>query len=392
MHPRNSHPSLAVAVAVALVAPLSTPVSLLAQQDLKYTTVRSIEFGGFMGTLMSMIPGLNTETRETVWVSGPRMRTDSENGSSFVDWEVGRFANADHESRRYWEIDVDAFGESMQEMAATMDQRMGEVRSEIAAAQEERARTGDGNPEARLDFRVSTERTGRTRGIAGFNASQVLLTIEMNAESLQAARDPNRPDLQQGKMVLFTEMWVTEAPLVAIPEEIDMRGLQQLQGNTQQSMAAFEQIFMNDPDLEIALDRSQAELEDLQGTPVESTQFFVIVPPGIEFDREQVLSLVDQSLSESVDVRGAAAQGAQDAARGALQRGLGGLGGMFGRNRQEEREESEEEAAPSEPTQVIFLRIKNRTEGVERGAVPPGTFDFPPEGYTRMEVPGIGGG
>lgn len=366
-----------VVAALAAIATVAPPTAVEAQQ-LRYTTVNELELGGQLGKVMSMLPGMGDPTRETVWISGSRMRTDVDNSSTIVDLEEGRFINIDHGSRSYFTMDLATFGERMAEVQRRMkanmgeaEQAMAEARAEMEAAREERAEMGHDDAEMSLDVQISTERTGRTRDLAGLEAEQVFMILEMRAENAAEAADPEMEELKEGKMVLLTELWLTDEPLQKLPEDFDVEQFEEM---TAGSLAGLEQIFMSQPDLKVALDRSRAELEDLQGHALESSMSWVIVPPGEEFDREKAMAWEP----EGVDVKG----GAADAAKGAMRRSLGGLFG--GGDEEEEEEEKELE-------QVTFLRVTTTLEDIVREEIPASAFEVP-EGYTEREMPGMGMG
>ena len=343
-------------------------------QDLRYTSVTEAEFGGTLGRMMSAMPGIDTEVRETTWISGPRMRTDSEGASTIMDWEAGRMVGIDHETRTYWTVDLADFGRSMRAMtdAATEDAREAPVQRGEAEARQ-------GEPTRRMEIHVSTDRTGDTREISGFRTERVFLTIEMESEEQVAGDDPENPETREGKMVLLNELWVTEENLMAVPEEMDLEGYREMASATEDDWAAMQQAFATDPDLEVAFDRSRAALEDLDGTAVESTMFWVLVPPDQDFDRQAALDDRDRSLSS--DVADAAKASAAESAKDAVKSGLGRVGGLFGGDDEEEEEEGE---AP-QPVQQTLVRIKTLLEEVERGPIPASKFEVP-EGSFEMAV------
>lgn len=373
-------PLVSAAVAATLVVVKPGPVQA---QDLTYTTVTKAEFGGAMGRMMKLVPGADTDVRETVWISGPRMRTDTEGWSTITDWEGRRWLSLDHQARTYTEIDMSDWETGMEQVSQAVQANAEQAGAESGAR---RGEVGGDAATHRLEIDLSTERTGDKRTISGFDAERVFVTLEMRAENLEVADDPEHPEMKEGVMVLLTELWLTDENLMAVPDELDMDDYREMTAGAMESWAAMEQVYANDPELQVAFDRSRAALDDLQGTAIESTLFWVIVPPDKDFDREAALADRDRSLAD--DVAAAAAESAKESAKESVKKGLGRLGGgLFGGKKEEEKEPEPEEEP--ELVQQTFMRIKTLLESVERSSIPADRFQVP-EGYTRVELGATG--
>lgn len=374
----------AVPVALFTILAAATP----AEAQVRYTTVSSIELGGAMGRMMSMMPGVDTEFRETTWISGSKMRTDSENQSTIVDLAEGRFTTLDHEAKTWWTM-------TFEDLEASMEEMQEEVRESVeeSSIPEHKPETvgapatgesADGAPQGRLDITVSTDRTGRTRTIGGYETEQVFVTIRMDAEGSPAAASAENPEMERGTMVLLNELWVTDEPLTDAIADVDMSGLREL-GTT--GMEGMGMMFQQDPNMAVAFHQSEAALEDLDGTALESNTFWIALAPDAELDREAILAQREGSLTGAA--AGAAAEGAKDAAADAVKNAGRRLGGIFGRGAKDEEPEEAVEEAP--PTQATFLRLTTRLEDLEQGPLPASTFEVPTD-YTEQPMPGAGAG
>ena len=369
-------PAAALAGVLAL-APAPDTAAQEAPRELRYSTVSEVEFGGTLGRMMRAWPGDQNEVRETVWISGPRTRTDTEHSSTIMDLEARRYTVLDHETKTYWTVDLSDWEVAMRQMAASMAEGAEEARAEDA---QRRAEAGDEEAIRRLEIDLSTERTGDRREISGYDTERVFVTLEMKAEYIDAAADSAHPEMQEGTVVILNEMWLTDEPLLALPEDLDIEGYREMSADAMDDWAALEQAYANDPEMRVAFDRSRAALEDLEGTAVESTIFWVSVPPDKEFDLQKALDDRDRSLFDDVAAAAAesAKESAKDAAENAVKSRLGGLGGgLFGGDDDEEEE--------IELVQYTFMRIKTRLEEMERGGVPASIFEIP-EGYTERVI------
>jgi len=341
---------VASTVAAALAAPL-------AGQDVTYTSRTSMDMGGAMNAIMNIaarMGGGSTETVEKQYIKGRRMRTDAnESSSTILDMEGGRWLSLDHEARTYIEVSMDSLMAMAQGMARTMGQ---------AGAAERAEPTDPSASEVDYSFDVSVDRTGREERIAGYQAEQVLLTIEMEARGVPEGEQQE----QGGRMVLLSDLWVS----TDVPGYQAMRDLQTEQGTRMAGSASdmsgvIGALGGQDPRQRAAMERAGEEMSKVEGMPVRTTMHMVMVPLDQPFDRDAVLE----------------AQPQQQASGGG---GVGGLvGGLLGRRRQEPP--PQEQA----PTQVKLLTVVDELIEVSTSSIPDSMFEVP-EGYRRVDF-GAGG-
>jgi len=359
------------------------PVTARAQ-SVTYTTVTRGEFGGSLGTIMQAVPGAQSENRETVYLKGALMRTDSEDSSTIVDAGQGMYTVVDHEDENFFRYSLD-------EMMTAMSAQMGEMEAQQEAAMADMDRREDSD--VSFEVKISTDRTGRTMDMGGFPAEQFLLVLEMvptSEEAVEAAEE-------SGTMAVVTELWMTqEMPGWKEFQEAQAEMASQAAGASDANAfaAAIQQALATDPRMEEAFDKNMEAMQEMDGVAVKTVVNFVMIPPEQELDREQVLAMASEPLSAGMGevVADAAADAAKeeaaDAARGAL-RGLSR--GLLGRGR-DEPEEKEEEAAPA-PVQSILMRMTSSVEEIRTDPLSDDLFQ-PPAGYTEIAPPwqGMGGG
>jgi hypothetical protein len=357
--------SLVLCAVAAFGLPPTMERSQAAGQDLAYTSVTRGEFAGALGTLMRLVPGAQDPTRETTYMKGSLMRTDEGEASTILDIAEGRFTHLDHEGKTFYTF---TFEELRAEMAAAVEGMQAEQPRDVPPGEE---------PEVTFDVRLSTERTGRRMSFDGYSAEQALMIVEVVPRST----DPAAAQEDAGSMVLFNEVWLSNdfPGLAAIRDAQAKAAGEMLEGAQAGLASALEQAFAQDPRMQEAFERSAREMEELDGLAVKTISSFVLLSPGMELDRGAILAAADQPLSSGAGevLAGAAASGAQEAARSAV-RGL--TRGVLGRRR-EEPAAAQPEARPS---QSIVMRTTSVVEDVKTGPLSPDLFR-PPAGYTERK-------
>jgi len=349
--PRPLRSLLVLAALVLLAAPA-------AAQEIAYTTVTRGEFGGSMGSMMSMIPGANDPTRETVYVKGSLMRTDSEESSTIVNAAEGIISTLQHDERTYFSLSM----EEMAEMAAAMSEgMMGGMGAQ-----------GFGGEQPQFQTQFDTETTGRTQDIGGYEAHEVLMTVEMGSGGGGMGMGMGMGGGGGGSMVLFPQLWISsDVPgYEALQAAQSQMGQQVMRGG---GGGGFSAAFASDPRMQQAFEENKDVLKDMEGLALKTVSAFVTVPEGMEFDRDAVLASLDEPLDTG---------GGMDAAGGAAA-AMKSLGGMFGRRGGEE----EEEAGPQ--VQTVTMRTISTIEDIRTSGIADDLFTIP-EGYTKID-PGIGG-
>jgi len=323
--PRRSHvvgaPVLRSATVAAFVA-LTTPY-LLSAQSLQYQSTTKAEISGVVGKLISKMGGMDEPMVETTSIQGSKIRKDEKGTSQIMDWETGTLTLLDHKAKTFSRV---TFAQTADAISAGMEQARAEEPAQPAAPTEEQ----QAGMAIVSDLRMSTD------------FPEQKLMEAMRGEAL----DRFRESVANGQL-----------------------------GSTMQAMSSY------DPRVKAAWEKNADALKDLKGTALRSTIQFVTLPTGVSLDEKAVLAADDQRLGSDIDVAGAAAQGAADAAKKAL----GGLAGRFGRK----KEEPKATEAPA-PVPSVFLRTRTEIGSVvEDQTLPPGLFDMPADYVERpFDVPG----
>ncbi|MGD8322220.1 MAG: hypothetical protein PVJ02_17345 [Gemmatimonadota bacterium] len=367
----------ALLVAVGVLVPSSAQA-----QSLRYTSTTRAELSGAVGRVVSSMGGLGEPTVETTSIQGSKIRKDDEKTSEIMDWDAGTMTLLDHASRTFVRY---SFADMAQAMAEGVKGAEGAQGQQQAPAGEAAPQGGE-EPRAELEWKVSTDRTGKHETIAGYDTEEVILTVELHAkQTAEAAAASGEDEPQQADMAVVTDLWLsTDFPEQKLMEQMQGEALKQFResGAAQEMASSMQGVSAYNPGVEDAWQKNREALEELDGTALRATMHFVLLPPGVSLDRDQVLADADRSLSS--DVADAAAESAKDAAKNAVS----GLAGRFGFGKK--KKEPKEETAP-EPTQAEFMRIISEVHDVSTDPLDPSVFKVP-EGYTERKVEAPVGG
>jgi len=177
-----------------LAAGLCCVASTAAFADFSYEQTSKIT-GGAMAGMMKMAGAFSKAAREpmasTVLVKGDRMAHIGANRISVIDLKAETITDIDVQKKTYAVITFAQMAEAMQRMSEKV----------AAKTQDEKAD---------MNFKASIKETGEKKMVSGFNAKEVILTIEMEATDQKSG--------QKGAMTMVSDMWL--APSVAGYDEV----------------------------------------------------------------------------------------------------------------------------------------------------------------------------
>jgi hypothetical protein len=296
---------------------------------------KSTVTGGSIASMMKVAGVFSKAAREpieaTMAVKGNRMAHRSERHGSIVDLEAETITQIDLQRRTY---SVMTFAQ-MKAMLEQMQQKMKQ------------------NPNAnQVSFKVSANKTGNRKDIAGLNAIEFLLKMEMVGTDQQSG--------QQGGMAITTDLWVARAALgYDEARRFYRRMAEKLNWTPGGSM------FMMNPQVSEGMAEVYKEISKLDGMPV-----FETVSMGAA-GQPAGTSSSDQS----------AAQPQQDQQR---QSGLGGaLAGHFGlgHKKQTSQDESGQQGGTA-PGSLLEMTIE--MSGFSAAPVDPSLFEVP-AGFKQVD-------
>ena len=325
-------------------------------QDVRYMTVSKGEFGGALGRWMNLFGG-SSEVKETTSIKGGKLRTDTDDASTVLDLDAKALTWMDHESKTYATM---TFAQAVERANAMME----EMEDSVAAAKEEMPEAKE--PEnVRYEVRFSTDRPGKTAKIAGYEAEQVFLQVDVEAIPIrQPDETEEEANARAGTLVLLSELWLSTAFPGYAAKQAQAERWAEAVGGTEAPSKEMVQAYQFDPRIQEGFEKLAEEMKGIEGEALRSITHVVGVPYGVTFDRAAVLKDANKKLSD--DVAGAAANEATRAVSGLT-------GGLFGKKK---------DAGPPKPQQGTIMRLKTEVTECSTAALADNVFAVP-AGYTE---------
>ena len=200
-----------------------------------------------MASMMKVAGVFSKQAREpvhsTVSVKGNVMMRRSANTGSIIDLDAQTITTIDFQKKTYSVMTFDEMKQMLERMSEQMKQ----------------------NDKGQMNFKVSADNTGKTQQVAGLEAKELVLKMEMQATDNQSG--------QTGSMVITTDMWM--APAVSGYEEVrafHKRMAEKINWTPGGGM------FMSRPDVSKGMAEVSKEMANLDGVPV--LQFTTMGGPG----------------------------------------------------------------------------------------------------------------
>ena len=204
--------------------------------DFSYEETSTIT-GGALASVMKVAGVFSKQAREpihsTVAVKGNVMMRHSANNGSIIDLDAQTITTVDFQKKTYSVMTFDEMKQMLDRMAEQMKQ----------------------NDKGQVDFKVSANNTGKTQQIAGLEAKELILKMEMQATDNQTG--------QTGAMVITTDMWMAQT--AAGYDEVrafHKRMAEKINWTPGGGM------FMNRPDVSKGMAEVAKEAAKLDGVPV----------------------------------------------------------------------------------------------------------------------------
>ena len=335
------------------------PAGLLADFSYEQTTKMT---GGAMMGMMKLAGAFSKQAREpiqtSVSIKGNRMIHSSKDHAQIIDLDSETFTEVNFQKKQY---SVMTFAEMTQAMQHAMQQ---------AKDNPADTKPADGKPnDVKADFKVDIKATGQTRQIAGYEAKEMLMTMQMDATDEKTGN--------KGGMQVSSSMWL--APKVAGYDEI--REFHQKMAMKLAWTPGASTMMAGRPDMARGMAGVYKEAAKLDGIPV--LQVMKMIPTS---DGQPVSA---QSGSEG-EQQQSKPKAESPSLSGALAGRLGGFGG-FGRKKKPEppKEEAKPDAAPSDSTpagesSAVLMEMTTEMSGFSSAAVDPSRFAAP-SGFKKVE-------
>lgn len=211
-----------------------------AQADFSYQETSKIT-GGMLAGMMKVAGVFSKQAREpiqsTVALKGNRLAHRGSMRASIIDLDSKTITEIDLQKKTYSVMTFDEMKQMLDNMAQKMHQQ---------------------KPDAQMDLKVSAKSTGNTKQIAGYDAKEMLVKIEMQGTDEKTG--------QTGAMVVTTDLWI--APTIAGYGE--MREFYRKMA-AELNWTPGGNMFMSRPDVAKGMAEAMKEISKLDGTPVFQT-------------------------------------------------------------------------------------------------------------------------
>jgi hypothetical protein len=334
------------------VVPTLLAAPPLTAQDVQYETVTRIELAGVLGTAMRVaarLGGGSTTTVEKTSIKGRKMRTDVDNTSMIYDLDGRRFTQLDHRARTYTTMTFD-------EMAAMARQTAQEARAGQGQQQGRQPAAGETRTETHLTFRFGVDDARQREQVAGFDSQRFFLTMEGEGEFTPEGSTQRE---KGGTLVLLTDMWSSkDMPAFAALNRFQEASAREYANASNAMMEALAAAFSEDPSLKVGFQQSREQIAKMEGMPLKSTTYFVMVGPEHRFNRELALG----------------------EGQGAAQQGGRGLRGMAARAAAAARQA---EQPAEEQSQATIAKVTSEVRNIRTATLDASLFEVP-AGYRQV--------
>jgi hypothetical protein len=329
-------------VTIIGIAALGT-ATLLA--DFSYRETSTIT-GGMIAGVMKIAGAFSKQAREpvqtTVAVKGDRMVHRSQTHATVIDLAGQTITSIDLQ-KKTWSVMT---FEEMKRMLEQMSQKVQQ----------------NDNDKGEMSFKVSADNTGKTRQVAGFDAKEMVLKMEMEGADKQSG--------QKGAMVITTDMWI--AP--GVPGYNEVREFYKRMAE-KVSWTPGGNMFMANPDAAKGMAEVYKEVARLDGVPV--LQYISMGAEG------------QPGAAPAEDGGQPAAQQPPPAERPSVGGALGGaLGGRFGlgRKKSQPADQPSSQPAPSGNAAGSGSLLEMTTELASFSSNPVDDSQFAvPAGFKKVE-------
>lgn len=348
-----------------LLAATALP-SALSAQGVIVQSVSDITLYGALGKFVDFAArrggGNMHAIKSTTSVSGHKLRAESADAATIIDADAGRLTTLDLKQKTYTSM-------TFAEMAAALE-RAAEAKRQDAQKEAANKSRDAKSPKGDVDFKtsVSVERPGQREKIAGYDAERVFVTITIEGEATPEGEKTE----QVGSLVFLIDQWIAkDAPQAAALQEFQRAYAQKAGQAFRPPMEALQAAFASDPRLKVGFEASAKELQKLSGIPLRSVTYAALVPAALAFDRKLVLD--DGSAPK-------------DQAAKADEKPKSRFGSLVGAVKSAAQEAAKQPADKNEsqPKQTTVLSVKDEVTSIDRGAVPPETFEVP-AGYREVK-------
>jgi hypothetical protein len=338
-----------------LLAPLTGFAAPAAYaQDVQYSTVTKVDLGGGMNAIMRMA-GVS-EVKETAYIKGKKLRSDSDKQSTIFDLDNSRYIILNHADKTYISV-------PLADMAQAATAAMRGMKADPSKDRLKGTAMDSAGNKADFTVDLKVEPTKERRDINGNDAERVLVTMETDVEVTPQGESQSQ---KAGKLVVLMDTWnANTGPASDAMRAWEKAASKEVAAAAFGSRANLGPAFATNPKMGEAMKKASEEAQKVDGVAVKSTMYLVIVAPEKKFDRALVLN----------ETEGGAAAAEKPK----------GLRGMIGRAIESKGQQPEQKAPAEEQTQGTLAKVITEIRDVRATSVPASMFEIP-AGYREVPV------
>jgi hypothetical protein len=327
-------------IALTFVLGLGSGTCLLADFSYEHTTTMT---GGAMAGMMRTFSKQAREPIKTsIAVKGDRMVSVSPTTGSIIDLGKETITQIDFQKKTYSVLTFAQFAESLNQVTK--------------------------RNEAELTIKPSLKETGQKRMVAGMDARQVILTMEMEGTDKKTGKPTT-------VMTMTSDMWVAS----------NVPGYEEVRNFYKRMIAKMNwapSMGMTAPGSAKGMTEMMKEMSKIEGVPV-----YQVVKMGSAMGAQPG---AEGAAPEQQQQQGQQAEAEKPSSGGALGRlgGLGGLGG-FGRKKKQEDQPASAQGGPAGSGSL--MEFTSEASGFSTAPVDPSKFNVP-AGFKQVEGDLLKGG
>lgn len=351
-----SIPSRRLSSLALLLGPLAwLPVPAANAQDVQYTTITKVDLGGGMNAIMRMAGA--SEVKETAYIKGKKLRSDTDKQSTIFDLDNSRYIILNHADKTYTSV-------PLADMARAATASMRGMKADASKDQLKGTAVDTAGNKADFTVDLKVEPTKERRNINGNDAERVFVTMETDVEVTPQGESQSQ---KAGKLVVLMDTWnANTGPASDAMRAWEKAASKEVAAAAFGSRANLGPAFSTNPKMAEAMKKASEEAQKVEGVAVKSTMHLVIVAPDKKFDRALALNETEGG--------GAAADKPK------------GLRGMIGRAIESKAQQPEQKKAPAEEqTQGTLAKVLTEIRDVRSTSLPASMFEIPP-GYREVPV------
>jgi hypothetical protein len=244
-------------------------------------------------------------------------------------------------------------------MIMTFEQMMEMMDRAVADGQRQMEQSEASRPEGDVDMKytLSVDPTDEREKINGYQAQRTFMTMQTELTVQQEGEDAQA----SGNLVVLQDTWnAQDVPMMQALAEMQAKA-PEMAARTAGSMGGMGSIFAAKPEMRAAMEEAAKEAGKMEGFPMRSVTYMVLLPSGVEFDREAVLEEKESS--------------------------GGGIGGLLRGRLGRCGEQPKPEQASS--GQTTFVKVTTETEDIKMKSLSADLFE-PPAGSTEKPFPMAG--